>query len=160
MGKEELINSEVQILMNHDLIGKVIATLGMKNLYPHLAAFSGVSRTDAAINQFQKALVAEPVKKSNVIQVSFQHHNPELSAKAVNLLVDLFRQKHLQIYADPRSTFLAEQLDGYNPRLKESVESLETFKQQHKLYSLDEQRGMLLKQRTEADARTRTPRTA
>jgi uncharacterized protein involved in exopolysaccharide biosynthesis len=152
LSPEELINSEVQILTNRDLIGKVISTLGMKNIYPNLSSFSGVSKTDAAVNRFQKALVAEPVKKSNVILVSFQHDNPEISAKAVNLLVDLFRQRHLQIYADPKSTFLAEQLEGYNKRLKESMERLDAFKQKNKLYSLDEQRGMLLKQRGEADA--------
>ncbi|MGD0229795.1 MAG: GumC family protein [Syntrophorhabdales bacterium] len=151
MGPEELLNSEVQILMDQDIIGKVITTLGIKNIYPNLSAFSGVSKTDAAISRFRKALVAEPVKKSNVIQVSFQHHNPEISAKAVNLLVDLYRQKHLQLYADPQSTFLSEQLAGYHQRLKDSVGRLEAFKQAHNLYSPEEQRAMLLKQRVEAD---------
>ena len=151
IGQEELLNSEVQILMNHDIIGKVISTLGVKNLYPGLSAFSGVSKNDAAINQFKKALIAEPVRKSNVIQVSFQHHNPEISAKAVNLLVDLFREKHLQIYADPKSSFLAEQLAGYARKLKEAEGKLEAFKQQYKVYALDEQRGILLRQRMEAD---------
>lgn len=76
-GQEELLNSEVQILMNHDIIGKVLASLGIQNVYPGLSAFSGIAKSDAAINQFKRSLIVEPVKKSNVIQVSFQHHNPE-----------------------------------------------------------------------------------
>ncbi len=152
ISQEELINSEVQILMNHDLIGKVIDTLGVNKLYPGLSTFSGVSKTDAAINQFKKSLIAEPVRKSNVIQVSFQHHNPDFSARAVNILVDLFRQKHLQLYADPNSSFLTEQLAGYSMKLKDSEGKLEAFKQAHKLYALEEQRAMFLKQRMEADS--------
>jgi uncharacterized protein involved in exopolysaccharide biosynthesis len=151
-GQEELINSEVQILTDNDLIGKVIASLGPNKLYPGLSAFSGVSKNDAAINQFRKSLIAEPVRKSNVIQVSFKHQNPELSAKAVNLLVDLFRQKHLQLYAGTNSAFLAEQVNGYSKRLKDAEGRLEAFKQQHKVYALEEQRGLLFKQRMEADS--------
>ena len=151
-GQEELLNSEVQILMNHDIIGKVLASLGIQNVYPGLSAFSGVAKTDAAINQFKRSLIVEPVKKSNVIQVSFQHHNPEICAKAVNLLVDNFREKHLQIYADPKSSFLAEQLSGYREKLTQAEGKLEGFKQRYGVYSLDEQRGMLLKQRLEADS--------
>ncbi len=152
MDQEGLINSEVQIFMDQDLIRKVIATLGVGKLYPGLSAFSGVSKTDAAINKFKKALIVEPVRKSNVIQVSFQHQNPELSAKAVNLLVDLFRQKHLQLYADTNSSFLTEQLAGYGKKLKEAQGRLETFKQAHQIYALEEQRALLFKQRMDADS--------
>ena len=151
-GQEELLNSEVQILMNHDIIGKVLTSLGIQNVYPGLSAFSGVAKTDAAVNRFKRSLIVEPVKKSNVIQVSFQHGNPEICAKAVNLLVDLFREKHLQIYADPNSSFLAEQLAGYRARLTDAEGKLEAFKQRYGVYSLDEQRGMLLRQRLETDS--------
>lgn len=150
-GQEELLNSEVQILMNDDIIGKVVSTIGLSNIYPNLSAFSGVSKTDAAINRFRKSLIVEPVRKSNVIQVSFQHSNPEICAKAVNTLVDLFREKHLQIYADPKSSFLSEQLVNYGQRLKDAEGKLEAFKQAHGIYSLDEQRGILLRQRMEAE---------
>lgn len=150
ISQEELLNSEVQILSNRDIIEKVITSLGAKNLYPGLTTFRGVAKMDAAINEFRKNLNAEPVKKSNVIQVAFQHSNPELSAKAVNLLVDLFRDKHLQIYADPKSSFLQTQLTAYHARLKDAEEKLEAFKQEHKVFSLDEQRGLLIRQRMEA----------
>jgi uncharacterized protein involved in exopolysaccharide biosynthesis len=150
VGQEELLNSEVQILTNNEIIDKVITTIGPKNIYPNLKTFSGVSRNDAAITAFKKSLIAEPIKKSNVIQVSFQHHNPEISAKAVNLLVDLFKEKHLQLYADPKSSFLSGQLADYEKRLKDSEEKLETFRQTHKIYAVEDQRALLLRQRMEA----------
>jgi len=39
----------------------------------------------------------EGIKKSNVIQVSFQHEDPRDAAEAVNLLVDFLTEKHLQV---------------------------------------------------------------
>jgi uncharacterized protein involved in exopolysaccharide biosynthesis len=152
VSQEELINSEVQILTNRDIVERVIATVGIADLYPGLRTFSGVSNMDAAVNQFKKALLAEPIKRSNVIDVSFQHSNPELSARVVNLLVDLFAEKRLQLFADPNSSFLSGQLSDFSKRLKESEQKLETFKQTNRVFALDEQRGILLRQRAELDA--------
>jgi uncharacterized protein involved in exopolysaccharide biosynthesis len=150
-GQEELFNSEIQILTNRDLIEKVIGTMGADKLYPSLPTFKGVSGSDAAVNEFKKNLVVEPAKKSNVIQVSFQHHNPVSAARAVNLLVDFFRDKHLQIYAGTPSAFLTRQLADYRAKLKESEDKLEAFKQAHRIYVLDEQRASLLTSRSDAD---------
>lgn len=149
--QEELLNSEVQILTNRDLIEKVIGALGVSTLYPSLPAFKGVSGSDAAVKEFRKNLVVEPAKKSNVIQVSFQHGNPACAARAVNLLVDFFRDKHLQIYAGTPSAFLSQQLADYRAKLKESEDKLEAFKQEHRIYVLDDQRASLLTQRSEVD---------
>lgn len=154
-GQEELINSEVQILTNRDLIEQVITTVGLPKFTSGISTFSGVSPMDAAISRFKKLLFVEPVKKSNVIDVSFQHTDPELSARAVNLLVDLFREKHLQIYADPNSSFLSEQLSGFSLRLKQAEEKLEAFKQTHGIFALDDQRALLLRQRGEAESADR-----
>jgi uncharacterized protein involved in exopolysaccharide biosynthesis len=153
--QEELINSEVQILTNRDLIEQVITTLGLSRFSEGVRLFSGVSPMDAAITRFKKLLFVEPVKKSNVIDVSFQHTDPELSARAVNLLVDLFREKHLQVYADPNSSFLSEQLAGFSHRLAQAEEKLEAFKQTHGIFALDDQRALLLRQRGEAESADR-----
>lgn len=150
-GQEELLNSEVHILTNRDLVEKVITTIGLANLYPSLDTFKGVAPGDAAVSQFKKDLLVEPARKSSVIEVSFRHRNPSMAARATNLLVDFFREKHLQIYAGAPVAFLSEQLVVYKGRLKESEERLEAFKQKMHVYALDEQRASLLEQRSDAD---------
>ena len=69
----------------------------------------------------------------------------------VNLLLDSFKEKHLQVYSDPKSSFLEEQLGEYRQKLKTSEDTLQTFKQTQGVYSLDEQRKLMLEQRMKLD---------
>jgi uncharacterized protein involved in exopolysaccharide biosynthesis len=151
--QEELINSEIQVLNNRDLIGKVITALGIEKLYPDLMhnPAKGIDPLEIAISRFQANLSAEGIKKSNVVEVSFQHKDPQIVAKTVNLLVDLFKEKHLQVYSDSRSPFLEKQLTAYEQKLRESGNNLEAFTQKNKVFSLDEQMSLLLNQRTALD---------
>lgn len=152
--QEEILNSEIEIIASRDLMGKVIDAVGLENLYPSLSHKSfppGITRRDAAIVHFGKMLSVEGVKKSNVMKVSFRHEDPRLAARVVNLLVDFFKEKHLQVYSDPQSSFLDKQLTEYRRRLEESENSLQTFKQTQSVYSLDEQRRLMLDQRMRLD---------
>jgi uncharacterized protein involved in exopolysaccharide biosynthesis len=153
LNQEEIINSEIQIMTSQDLIEKVITTIKVENIYPDLVKNPPklMRPLEAAIRQFEKKLSVEGIKKSNVIQISFQHENPPIAAKAVNMLVDFLREKHLQVYSDPKSSFLEQQLSTYAQKLKESQNHLEAFKQKYRVFSLEEQRTLLLKQRTDLD---------
>lgn len=104
---------------------------------------------DAAVARFQENLGVEDVKKSSVIQVSFQHEDPQVAANVVNLLVDYFKEKHLQVFSSPQSSFLEGQVDVFRKKLVASESELQSFKQKNRVYSLDEQRSLLLKQRTD-----------
>ena len=153
LSQQEITNSEIQILNNKDLIEKVITSIKVEKMYPELLENppENVKPIDVAIGIFQKKLTIEGVKKSNVIKVSFQHKDPQVAAAALNLLVDLFKEKHLQVFSDPKSSFLEMQLVAYDQKLKESENNLQTFKQQAGVFSLDEQRTLLLRQRSELD---------
>ena len=153
LNQEEVINSVIQILTSRDLIEKVIASIKVENIYPDLAEDppKTVTPLEAAILIFEKKLSVEGIKKSNVIQISFQHKDPHIAAKAVNLLVEFLKEKHLQVYSDPKSSFLEQQLLAYEQKLKESQNQLENFKQKYQVFSLEEQRTLLLKQRTDLD---------
>ena len=160
--QEEVINSEIQILTSRDLIDKVIETIKVENIYPEVVENPSATMPplEAAILRFEKKLSVEGVKKSSVIQVSFQHKDPRIAAKAVNLLVDFLKEKHLQVYSDPKSSFLEQQLSAYDQRLKDSQNQLEAFKQKYRVFSLEEQRTLLLKQRTDLDTSFKTSQNA
>jgi uncharacterized protein involved in exopolysaccharide biosynthesis len=161
--QEQILNSEIEILTNEGLADKVITAIGVKKLYPGLVepswaltvrmffAARGVTPKDLAIKKFGKSLDVEAVKKSNVIDVSFQHKDPRLAARVVNLLLDYFKEKHLQVYSDPKSAFLEEQFGEYSQKLATSEDTLQSFKQTQGVYSLDEQRRLMLGQRMALD---------
>ncbi|MCK9275817.1 MAG: GumC family protein [Syntrophales bacterium] len=149
----EIMNSEIEILMSRDLAETVISHVGLETLYPEIMKNppEDVAPMELALAIFKKDLSSEGLKKSNVLEVTFQHRDPVKAADTVNLLVDFFREKHLQVYEDTRSGFLDKQVVFYEQKLKESEDQLEAFKQAHNVFSLEEQRNLLLTQLTELD---------
>ena len=145
---EEVVNSEIRILSSRALIEKALATLKVETVYPDLARTppSGMTPLQAAVPAFGKNLTVEGVRKSNVIEVSFRHKDPRVAARAVNLLVDDYKEKHLQVFSDPQSSFLGQQLADYEQKLKQSESLMEAFKRENRIFSPDEQRSLLLKQ--------------
>jgi len=157
---EEMLNSELKILTSRDLVERVIQTLGLETLYPKLMRNPPPRGTamDGAVERFTEDLSVEGVKKSNVIEIAYQHPDPQLAARALNLLTELFKEEHLEAYTDPKSSFLEGQLAIYAQRLKESEGRLEAFKQRHGVYSLGEQRSLMLSQRGDVEAAARAAR--
>jgi uncharacterized protein involved in exopolysaccharide biosynthesis len=154
LNQEEIANSELQILTNHDLIKKVITTVKLENIYPEIAKNPprNGDPIEVAAMLFEKALTATAVKKSNVIQITFRHKDPLIATRAVNTLVELFKEKHLQVFSDPKSPFVENQLVAYEQKLKASENNLQEFKQKNKVYSIEEQRSLFLRQRSELDS--------
>lgn len=154
LSQDELINTEIQILTGRELTEKVIGTLQLENVYPDLAKRSGnqTELMDQAVLTFGEKLRVSGVRKSNVITLSFQHNNPEIAARAVNLLVEAFKDKHLALHSDPQSSFISSQLASFEEKLRKSERSLQEYQQNNKVFSLEEQRSLLLKQRNEFDS--------
>jgi uncharacterized protein involved in exopolysaccharide biosynthesis len=153
LNQEEIINSEIQILNNRELIEKVITAMGVGTLYSWIASDppARVTPLETAMLQFSKDLTVVGINQSNVINVAFQHQDPVIAAKALALLIDFFKERHLEIFSNPQSSFLEKQLADYRQRLKESENTLEAFKKQNQVYSVEEQRGLLLHQQVELD---------
>jgi len=162
VGASEALNNVINILTNHDLIKNVVAVVGVKNLYPEWLE-GGAKETDRMLNRAVMAigqyLTATPIKDSNIVEVSFKHENPAIAAKVLNVLLEKFKDKHSEVYSDPKSSFLEEQTSNFSEKLKHAEDKLQAFKQQHQVYSLDEQRSALLQQRILLDTTLRTTQT-
>jgi len=144
---EEVANSEARILSSRELIEKVLTTLKVETVYPELAASppSAIPPLQAAVLAFGKNLTVEGVEKSNVIEVAFRHKDPQVAARAVNLLVDFYREKHLQVFSDPQPSLSQTGLAEHETNLKESETRMEAFKRKNRIFSPEEQRSLLLK---------------
>ncbi len=158
VNQQEVISSELQILTSRDLIEKVINTIGVNTIYPDVVKDPPmrIKPIEAAILGFEKHISAENIKKSNVIEVSFRHKDPEIAANAVNQLVEFYKEKHLQVLSSPKSSFIEQQLNTYQQKMEESENNFEAFKQKYRIVSLDQQRSLLLKQRMDLDTSLKT----
>ena len=113
MNPESIINTEIQILTGRDLTEKVVDAVGAEELYPELGKIrcplSGGGRSPFSISG--QNLIVNPVKGSNLIEVYFRSKNPRVTAQVVNTLVDKLQEKHLQVFSDPKSSFLEAQTE-------------------------------------------------
>ncbi len=144
----EWINTELEIFRSKELAEKVIESVGVEQLFPKLAAKAEDKKRlmGMAISRFGKKLQLFHVKQSSVITVSFQHRDPEIAVQAVSLLTELFKERHVQIFKDPQSAFLEEQVGVYSRQLQDAENALKTYKQENKIFSLDHQQQILMEQ--------------
>ncbi len=149
--REAIINAEIGILNSRDLAETVVRELGPTALYPTLDA---VAEQDLALRRavvsFSENLFVQGLPDSNVIHVSFQHPDPEISASVANKTVELFTEKHLEAFSDPQATsFLEEKVTAYRNKLDESEEALRTFQAENQILGLDQQLELLLSRQAE-----------
>tara|TARA_Y100000815_G_scaffold109092_1_gene97690 strand:+ start:4326 stop:5732 length:1407 start_codon:yes stop_codon:yes gene_type:complete len=156
--RQQIINSELQILNNRELIEAVIAKIGVSTLYPKpdVDPVASAIMLERAVIKFTKAFTAKAVPNSNVISLAFRHQDPAIATRTLAVLIEVFKEKHLEAYSDPESSSLAKQLKTYAERLKHSEMALQAFKQKHQLYSADDQRNLLLSQQVALDTSLKT----
>ena len=151
--QERIIESELQIISSRDLLEQVLKKIGPETLYPEIVDSppKDISILEASLIEMKDDFKAIAVKDSNVIKVKFQHENPEVSAQTINLLVEYLLEKHLKIFSNPQAAFLEQQAQQYQDQLNSATIALQQFKRRHGLSALEEERHLLLEQRTNLD---------
>jgi uncharacterized protein involved in exopolysaccharide biosynthesis len=147
--KQEVVNSEIQILTSRDLIQAVINRVGGAKLYPGAGNWSDPHSPamDSAVRQFYSSFKVVPVEQSDVIDLSFRNPNRTLAVQALNQVVELYQQKHAAMFSDPRYQFLRQQTGQYEDRLAAQAKAVAAFKTAHSLFDADAQRARLLDDR-------------
>jgi uncharacterized protein involved in exopolysaccharide biosynthesis len=75
----------------------------------------------------------------------------------LNRLIEFLKERHLQIFSDPKGSFLNKQFQAYKEQLERSEEKLQAFKRKHDLSSpLVDQQSRLLDQRVTLDSEYKT----
>jgi uncharacterized protein involved in exopolysaccharide biosynthesis len=139
--KLEIVNSEIQILTSRDLAEGVVNKIGAQKLYP------GSANTDAAIRSFQSDFKAAPVEQADVIDASYKNASREVAVAALNSVVELYQQKHAEMFADPRYKFIENQTGQYQDQLDAVVKKEADIRNQKSLFDVDAQRAKLLDDR-------------
>lgn len=144
--QDEQTTLAAEILTGYSLARDVVAKLGADRIYPARSPESDdeVSAEEKAANRVTKALKVATAGSSTLIDVSFEHEDPEIAALVVNALADGFIERHIAILKDRnQSAFLAEQLELIGRQLNEQERVLAEFKAEHGLTmgSLDEERS-------------------
>ncbi|HEX9665648.1 MAG TPA: polysaccharide biosynthesis tyrosine autokinase [Thermodesulfobacteriota bacterium] len=107
---------------------------------------------EGLISSFINRVEVTPDRRSRLLDVSFESADPELSANAVNTLVDKFIEWVLDRRLDATKAargFLEKQLEQVKAKLERAEEELSAFAKSAGIVSLDENLNIIYKQLAE-----------
>jgi len=154
---ENQINSEIELLSSKDLLTQAVIECGLaaaeNDWFPRSSVTEAV-RVEKAVNRLTKDLVVTPVRKANIISITYASNSPELSASVLKKLGDLYLEKHLKLHHPEGATnFFKDKANEYESQLKEAERRLAEFQQSNNLVVLAQQKELTLQKTAEAKAK-------
>ena len=147
--KQEVVNSEIEILTSRDLARATIEDVGLGELYPALDDTASPDiAAERAIERFSRDLTVKPVKNSDIIEVSFDASSPSLAQTVLRQLIERYQQKHIEVYSRSLSGFLDTQVAGFEHNLRLLENEIAELKTAKNVFQLTDERRQLLDSRT------------
>lgn len=151
----EQISSEMELIKSRDLLEKVVEKnkLAKPEIPGELITKKDFER---AVNKLESDLNISPVKKANMIEVSYPSKSAEKSAAVLETLSGLYLEKHIKLHSPPGAyDFFKEQADHYENDLRTSQNQLSTFQQRQDLVEIDRQKEMTLSRLLESRSKSK-----
>ena len=121
---------------------------------------SNQSNSLRAVRSLEKKLQVEPLRKTNLINVTYQSQDPELAARVLNTLSNLYLEKHLAVHRLPGAfDFFQKQTERYRNELTANEEHLVRFNSDTGLVSPELEKEIALRKQSDFDAALRQTRT-
>lgn len=158
----EWVTPEVEILKSHPLADRVVTALRLDAVNSKSASLADAAMRHAvATFAFQKDLKVENLRKSNIIEVSYEANTPRLAAAVVNKAIDTYINYRSELYDESASyKFFQEQIRIAEDELNKLEQSQAKFKQQKEILSPLEQRTILLTRMADYEKSLTAVRTA
>jgi uncharacterized protein involved in exopolysaccharide biosynthesis len=174
--QEQHINSEMEILKSNVLAEIVIRNLGgpeavfprsnrlnaeasfginLRELWPFSGPEPSLKEVQEkemynALEKFKKSLTIEGVKKSNAIYIYFSHESPQMASTVANKLAEAYIDYHLAMPKSEKAhEFFKNQTALLKNQLSDTEKKLEELKNKYKISSFDEQKSLLVRQKSD-----------
>ncbi len=153
--REQTLVAEAKILTSNDVLNRVVQQVGVATLYPDLASgnLPAEAKQARATLALERALDAELLRGSNLLQVRFKHEDAQVSLQTLDRIIEAYLEKRLEVFAsNSRGGAEADmlqrkaQLDAIEARLAE-------FKRKRGISSFNEEQSLLLAQRNAIEQR-------
>jgi uncharacterized protein involved in exopolysaccharide biosynthesis len=145
---EEELNSEVELLKDDDVLRHVVeandlaAHDWLRWLRPHEER---AARVERAAKKLAGRLTVEPIKKTNLIAVSYDAPDPQLAARVLQSLAGLYLEKHMEVHRPGgQLRFFNQQTTESRRQLEEAKSRLVDFSRGHGVVMAAQQRDLVL----------------
>ena len=138
-GGETILSNELEILRSLDLATKVAQTIGPAKVLEKLEGGDLLSKASMAIIERLSVYVAP---WSSVVNISFKHPDPEITAQVVRLVVEQYLKTHVEIHRSSGMVgeFLAQETDQLRSRLAQTEEELRRVRAKSGVLSVEDAR--------------------
>jgi uncharacterized protein involved in exopolysaccharide biosynthesis len=159
---EEELNSEVELLRDDEVLRKVVEDNNLEN--PDWLRFvrpgeSHAARVERAARRLAKKLDIDPIKKTNLIAVSYAATDSSEAANVLRSLASVYLQKHTEVHRPTGELpFYTQQAADSREQLTKSQRDLSTFMQVHGVVAAAQERDLTLLRLSEVDASYRQTR--
>jgi uncharacterized protein involved in exopolysaccharide biosynthesis len=153
---EEDLNSEVELLKDDDVLRRVVrandlaAHDWLRWLRPNQTEEARVER---ATKKLARRLDVEPIKKTNLIAVSYDASDPQIAARVLQSLASVYLEKHMEVHRPGGQLHFFDQQTGESRRqLEEAKEKLMRFTKGHGVVVAAQQRDLMLQRLDNAES--------
>jgi uncharacterized protein involved in exopolysaccharide biosynthesis len=140
---EEELNSEVELLKSRDLLENVVVSCNLQDsrpsaiwrrLFPTAVALATDPRPDnakdvsQAVANLEKKLDVEPLKKTDLIEVTYDSSDPQMAARVLGVLGNLYLEKTVAVHRPPGAfEFFQTESQRYGQELRSAEAHLTEF---------------------------------
>lgn len=163
---EEEINSEVELLKSDDLLQKVVLATGLQDKKWNSVWAVVRPKEDAdtrvfkAVRGLANKLHVEAVKKTDMIEVSYETADAQLAHRVLSTLADSYLEKHLAVHRPPGAfQFFQQETEQYRKNLEQAEVRLARFDTEKKVAAPGLERDLRLQKLSEFDATLRGTQT-
>lgn len=145
----EIVDTVTQILTSLDLVEDVLQDVGVGRLYPRIGPTDPADATpeDAALRAFSGDLSVAPVRLTNVIEIRLRSHDRQVATDALTAVLARFQERHVRAFSENRTKPLEAEIGSSLRALAEAQAERAAYVSAHNLFSLAEQRVLLVQQR-------------
>jgi uncharacterized protein involved in exopolysaccharide biosynthesis len=132
---EEELNSEADLILSEDVLRKTVVDSDLQNRKSTLSFLSSGQSEDQkiakAVDKLRSHLKVEPLKKTDVIEITYSAHDPKYAAQVLNNLVNAYIDKHVAIHRPAgQLEFFEEETNRYKKDLDDAEAQLRKFAQE------------------------------
>jgi uncharacterized protein involved in exopolysaccharide biosynthesis len=159
---EEELNSEVELLRDDEVLRRVVEETGVggRDWFHFLRLNEGrAQRVERAARRLAKKLQVQPVKKTNLIAISYAADDPRFAAKVLQSVANAYLEKHMEVHRPAgQFRFFDQQRGESRLQLEEAKGKLLQFTARHGVVAAAQQRDLTLQKLSEVDASYRQTR--
>ena len=163
------LQSEVELLKSRELLEKVITAAGLSQARGDTSSLLSASAPEnptagassappdraqiaRELRRFEKTLKVEPLRKTNLIKVTYRAKDPTLAARVLQLLADFYLERHLALHRHAGAfDFFQRQAQQYREQLDVAESRLSEFGRRKGVLSAPLQKEIALRQLNDAE---------